>query len=397
MFPYIACMSLVALSAGIMNTFRRFVVPAATPVLMNLSTIAVCWALAAPLERAGYPGIYAMAIGVMLGGVLQLVVQWPALRSIGMLPRLGWTWSGLRASRSHPGVGRLLLNMGPALLGVGVSQLSLMINTQISSHLAEGATTWLNYADRLMEFPTALLGVALGVVLIPQLSAAQARADAEAYSGLLDWGLRLVLLLALPGAVGLALLSVPLVSVLYHYGRYTAPDVFATQYAVLGYTVGLAALILVKVLAPGYFARQDTKTPVRVGLIALGVNMAMNVGVALPAVKFGFPYPHILIATSTCMSAAVNTTLLWRGLARAGVYKAQPGWGALLARILFANAVMAALLVWLGGDLAGWLELSPAHRAARLALCIVAGAAAYFGALFLSGTRLRHVRNLAGA
>jgi putative peptidoglycan lipid II flippase len=219
----------------------------------------------------------------------------------------------------------------------------------------------------------------------------------EHFTATLDWALRLVLLLVSPAAVAMLVFAGPLTATTFGYGKFDAHDVQMATYALMAYSWGLLGFSLVKVLAPGYFARQDTRTPVRVGLIALGVNMAMNVGVALPAVKLGFPYPHILIATSTCMSAAVNTTLLWRGLAKRGVYKAGPGWKALLARILFANAVMAALLIWKGGDLAGLLNLPPAQRAARLALCVGCGAAAYFAALFLSGTRLRHVRNVAGA
>ncbi len=169
------------------------------------------------------------------------------------------------------------------------------------------------------------------------------------------------------------------------------------SYALMAYSWGLLGFSLVKVLAPGYFARQDTKTPVRVGLIALGTNMALNIAIVIPAYYMGFPYPHILLATSTCVSAAVNTTLLWRGLARAGIWKARPGWGALITRVLFANAVMAALLLWMGGDIDGWLQAPPLHRAARLAMCVLAGAAAYFAALLLAGTRLRHMRNVAGA
>jgi len=217
------------------------------------------------------------------------------------------------------------------------------------------------------------------------------------FSATLDWALRIVLLLISPAAVALLVFAGPLTATTFGYGKFDAHDVRMASYALMAYSWGLLGFSLVKVLAPGYFARQDTKTPVRVGLIALGVNIALNVGVALPAVKLGFAYPHILIATSTCVSAAVNTTLLWRGLAKAGVYKAQAGWGALVARILLANTVMAALLIWLGGDLQGWLTESPLHRAGRLALCIAAAAATYFAVLFLSGTRLRHVRNAAGA
>ncbi|MGI9154441.1 MAG: murein biosynthesis integral membrane protein MurJ, partial [Rubrivivax sp.] len=215
MFPYIACMSLVALAAGVLNTWQRFAVPAATPVLLNLSWIAAAWWGAPWFQSLGVEPIYAVAAGVMVGGVLQLAVQWHALRRLGMVPRLAWTPGRIAQAWAHPGVGRVLRQMAPALLGVSVAQVSLLINTQIASHLTVGSVSWLTYADRLMEFPTALLGVALGVVLLPRLSAAQAGEDGQAYSAMLDWGLRMVVLLALPCAVALMLFADPLVAVLY--------------------------------------------------------------------------------------------------------------------------------------------------------------------------------------
>ena len=228
MFPYIGFISLVALSAGVLNTWKRFAVPAATPVLLNLSVIGAAWLLVPRFEAWGLTPIYALAVGVVLGGVLQLALQWPALRAIGMQPRLGLTPSRVSSAWRHDGVRRMLKQMAPALLGVSVAPLSMLINLQIASHVGEGAVSWLTYADRLMEFPTALLGVALGVVLTPQLSAAQARGDATAYSDLLDWGLRLVALLALPSAVALLVFAQPMVSVLYHRGAFSAADVQQT-------------------------------------------------------------------------------------------------------------------------------------------------------------------------
>lgn len=381
MFPYIFCMSLVALSAGIMNTWRRFVVPAATPVLMNLSTIAVCWALAGPLERAGYPGIYAMAIGVMLGGVLQLAVQWPALRAIGMLPRLRWSWGGLRESRAHPGVGRLLLNMGPALLGVGVSQLSLMINTQISSNLGAGATSWLNYADRLMEFPIGLLGVALSAVLTPQLSAAQAAGEADRYSRLLDWGLRMVMLLALPCAVALLVFAEPLTAVLYHRGKFLPSDVVHTAQSVMGWGVGLLGLIAVKVLAPGFYARQDTGTPAKIAIAVLVLTQCFNlifvpwIGVAGLALSIG-------------LGAMVNASWLLWGLRRLGSYRPEPGWLSFGLRAALGCVAMG-LLQWQLAARLDWIALG-AHelqRALVMAASLGASAAVYFAVLLLAGMR----------
>jgi putative peptidoglycan lipid II flippase len=274
---------------------------------------------------------------------------------------------------------------------------SLLLDTVIASFLITGSVSWLYYADRLMEFPLGVFSIALATVILPNLSRHHAAESVDHFSGTLDWALRLVIVLVSPAAVAMLVFAGPLTATTLGYGAFETDDVHMTMYALMAYSWGLLGFSLVKVLAPGYFARQDTRTPVRVGLIALGVNMAINVTVVLPAKYFGFPYPHILIATSTCISAAVNTTLLWYGLKRIGVFKARPGWGALLARVLLANAGMAALLLWLGGDLQSWMSLSPWGRAGRLALCILAAAAAYFAMLLVSGARLRHLRNVAGA
>jgi len=383
MFPYIGCMSLVALSAGILNTWRRFVVPAATPVLLNVSVIAVGWALAGPLQRAGYPGIYAMAFGVMLGGVLQLVAQWPALRAIGALPRLRFTWSGLKASTAHPGVGRVLVQMGPALLGVGVSQLSLMINTNISSRIAEGATSWLNYADRLMEFPIGLLGVALSAVLTPQLSAAQASGQSERYSRLLDWGLRMVLLLALPCAVALLVFATPLTAVLYHRGAFSAADVGHTAQSVMGWGVGLLGLIAVKVLAPGFYARQDTGTPAKIAVAVLVLTQLFNL-VFVPWIGVAG------LALSIGVGALVNASWLLWGLKRLGSYRPEPGWLGFGLRVSAGCAAMGLLQWWLAAHV-DWIALGSHEikRALVMAASLGASAVVYFAVLLLVGMRPR--------
>jgi len=383
MFPYIGCMSLVALSAGILNTWRRFVVPAASPVLLNLSMIATGWALAKPLQQAGYPGIYAMAAGVVLGGVLQLAVQWPALSRIGMRPRMRWSWRGLRESQAHPGVGRMLLAMGPALLGVGVSQLSLMINTQISSHLAEGATSWLNYADRLMEFPIGLLGVALSAVLTPQLSAAQASGETERYSRLLDWGLRMVLLLALPCAVALLVFALPLTAVLYHRGAFHPTDVAHTAESVMGWGVGLLGLIAIKVLAPGFYARQDTGTPAKIAVAVLVLTQCFNL-VFVPWIGVAG------LALSIGLGALVNATWLLWGLKKLGSYRPEPGWTGYALRVGLASLAMG-LLQWQLAVRLDWIALG-AHelqRALVMAASLGGSAVVYFAVLVLAGMKLR--------
>ena len=383
MFPYIGCMSLVALSAGILNTWRRFVVPAASPVLLNLSMILCGWALIGPLERAGLPGIYGIAVGVMLGGVLQLAVQWPALSRIGMRPRMRWTWRGFRSSSQHPGVKRMLVNMGPALLGVGVSQLSLMINTQISSHLGEGATSWLNYADRLMEFPIGLLGVALSAVLTPQLSSAQAAGDTERYSRLLDWGLRMVVLLALPCAVALLVFAEPLTAVLYHRKAFTALDVMHTAQSVMGWGVGLLGLIAVKVLAPGFYARQDTGTPAKIAVAVLILTQAFNL-VFVPWVGVAG------LALSIGLGALVNATWLLFGLKKLGSYRPEAGWFSFSLRVGVGCLAMG-LLQWQLASRLDWIALGQheVQRALIMAASLAASAAVYFGALALVGMRPR--------
>jgi len=382
MFPYIGFMSLVALAAGILNTWKRFAVPALTPVLLNLSVIAAAWWGAPRLEAAGIAPIHALAIGVMLGGLLQLGVQLPALARLGLLPRIGLAPGAIVRAWRHPGVKRVLQQMAPALLGVSVAQISLVINTQIASHVAVGAVSWLTYADRLMEFPTALLGVALGVVLLPQLSAAQARQDDAAYSGMLDWGLRLVLLLALPCALALLLFPQGLVAVLFHRGAFGAQDVAMTVLALRGYGVGLLGLVAIKVLAPAFFARQDVRTPVKIAVGVLIATQLMNLALV--------PWlGHAGLALSIGLAALVNAGLLLAGLLRRGVFRPLPGWGGFLLRVLLANLALGAAL-WFAADI-DWIALR-AHegqRAAGVAAVLVGVALLYFVVLALAGMRLR--------
>ena len=385
MFPYIGCMSLVALAAGILNTWGRFAVPAATPVLLNVSVIAAALLLRPVFAGWGVEPVLTLAVGVMIGGFLQLAVQFPALRRLGLLPRFRLGWGALRAAWVHPDVRRVLRQMAPAVLGVSVAQLSLLVNTQIASHLGVGAVSWLTYADRLMEFPTALLGVALGVVLTPQLSAAQARGDAQGYSALLDWGLRLVVLLALPSAVALLLFAQPVVAVLYHYGRFTTHDLQQTTTAVMGYGVGLIGLVAVKVVAPGFYARQDIRTPVKIAVVVLVLTQVLN-AVFVPRLGVAG------LALAIGLGAVVNATWLLIGLRRLGAYQPAPGWPVFLARVLFASAVLGAGLWWAAGrfDWAG-LHAHPGQRVALLFGCIAAAGAVYFGCLAATGLNLKRM------
>ncbi|MDO5691508.1 MAG: murein biosynthesis integral membrane protein MurJ [Pseudomonadota bacterium] len=383
MFPYIGCMSLVAFSAGILNTWKHFAVPAATPVLLNLSMIAAAWLGAPWFARLGVEPIYAMAAGVMLGGILQLGVQIPALYKRGLLPRIGLTWGRLRAAVADAGVRQVLTLMLPALLGVGVAQLSLLINTQIASHLAAGSVTWVWYADRLMEFPTALLGVALGVVLTPQLAAARAAEDAARYSQMLDWGLRLVLLLALPCAAALLVFATPLIATLFHHGRFDAGDVQRVALALMGYGVGLLGLVAVKVLAPGYYASLDIRTPVKIAIAVLVITQCFNL-ILVPVLQ------HAALTLSIALGAMINAVWLLTGLIRRGSYRPQPGWGRFGAQVVGATLLMAAFLAWASRAF-DWLGTSAWPRAGLLAAMVAAAAVLYFAALMLSGVKLRQL------
>jgi putative peptidoglycan lipid II flippase len=382
MFPYIAFMSMVALAAGVLNTWRRFAVPAVTPVLLNLSMIGAAWWGAPWFARMGWEPIYAMAVGVMLGGVLQLGVQLPVLRRLGLLPRIGLTPKALRLAWQHPGTQRILKLMLPALLGVSVAQISLLINTQIASHLVPGSVSWLTYADRLMEFPTALLGVALGVVLLPQLAAAQAADDGPRYSSLLDWGLRWVVLLAVPCAVALLTVAQPLVAVLYHYGAFTAADVHQTAVALMGYGVGLVGLIAVKVLAPGFYARQDIRTPVKIAIVVLVLTQCLN-WVLVPH------FAHAGLALAIGLGALVNAVWLLVGLRRRGAYQPLPGWGRFALQVLAASALLTVFLLWAASQL-DWVQAGQVgQRVGSLVAMVVGAGVVYFGALALAGVQLR--------
>ncbi len=369
-FPYILFVSLVSLAGGVLNVHRRFAVPAFTPVMLNLSIIAATLWLAPHVD----PPVVALAWGVAAGGVAQLLLQLRPLARLGMLPRPSFGWR-------DPGVRRVLVAMGPAVLGVSAAQISVLLNTQWAAWLGDGRIAWITYADRLMEFPAGLLGVALGTVLLPVLARHHSDNDPARYSDLLDWGLRLALLLALPAAVALWLLAVPLVSTLYQYGRFTAGDVFQVRLALIGYAVGLAALILVKILAPGFYARQNLKTPVKVAVVTVLVTQAL-------ALTLMWPLGHAGLTLATSLGAFVNAGLLLALLLRRGHYRPRPGWVAFASRVVVALGVLAAVLVWSAGPAAGWLQASLWGRVGHLAGVVAAGAGAYFATLWLLGFRL---------
>ncbi|MDR2614268.1 MAG: murein biosynthesis integral membrane protein MurJ, partial [Candidatus Accumulibacter sp.] len=343
-FPYILFMSLVALAGGVLNTWNRFAVPAFTPVLLNLSFIGMALIAAPHFARP----VFALGWAVFLGGALQLALQVPSLKRIGMLPRFSLDWR-------DAGVRRILCLMAPAVLGVSVAQVSLLINTIFASFLETGSVSWLYYADRLMEFPSGMLGAALGTILLPSLTKYHADGKFDDYSRLLDWGLRLTLLLAAPAAVALALIAVPLVATLFHHGAFTAADVFKTRDALQAYGIGLLGLILVKVLAPGFYARQNVRTPVKIGLLTLCVTQALNCAL------IGW-LRHAGLALSISLAACLNAALLYRGLRRQGIYTPLPGWRTFFAKLAFALALMGAMLSLAGGNPEAWLEWRLATR-----------------------------------
>ena len=383
MFPYIGFMSLVALAAGVLNTWKRFAVPAFTPVLLNLCMIGAAWLGGPWFKTLGLEPIYALCGGVLAGGALQLAVQLAALRNMDLMPRIAWRWAAIRAAWADPGTKNVASLMVPALLGVSVAQISTLINTQIASHLPSGSVSWLTYADRLMEFPTALLGVALGVVLMPQLALASAGADAKKYSALLDWGLRIVVLLSVPCSIGLLIFAKPLVAVLYHYGAFTAVDVNQTALALKGWGAGLVGIVAIKVLAPGYYASQDIKTPVRIAMAVLVITQLLNV-VLVPQFK------HAGLSLAISLGAVINAVWLLVGLLMRKSYRPEPGWGLFFVQVLAGSALLVIYLLWAAQAFA-WTELQSESlkRIALLGGLLVGAVIIYMGAVWAAGLNLR--------
>lgn len=382
MFPYIGFMSFVALAGGILNTWRNFKIPAFTPVLLNLSFIVASLFVASHLEQP----VYALAFAVFVGGILQLAIQIPALKKIGMLPRIG---CNLKAAFQDAGVRRVLKQMVPATFAVSVAQLSLIINTNIASRLENGSVSWLSYADRLMEFPTGMLGVALGTILLPSLSKAHADNNRDEYASLLDWGLRLTFLLALPAAVLLAVLAEPLTATLFHYGKFSVKAALMTERALIAYGVGLIGLILVKILAPGFYAKQDIRTPVKIAIGVLIATQLMNL-LFVPWIQ------HAGLALSIGLGACLNAGLLYLGLRQRGIYVAQPGWPQFFIKLVGAVILMAGIALWTAGHF-DWLHLQkqPLYRIGALALVMTACGVTYFSALLAMGFRFRDFKRIA--
>lgn len=370
-FPYIMLISLSSLVGSILNTWNRFSVPAFTPTLLNISMIGFGIFLSPYLDRP----IFALAIAVAAGGVLQLGFQLPYLAQTGML-----VWPKL--SFQDAGVWRVMRQMVPALFGVSVAQISLLLNRTFASHLVDGSMSWMNYADRLMELPTGVLGVALGTILLPGLSKLRADGASAEYSATLDWGLRLCWMLALPATLALAIIGEPIIATLFERGKF---DMLATQMtyrALIAYSLGLMGLISLKILAPAYYSRQDIKTPVVVGIVTLVITQLLNL-------LFIRSLQHAGLALAISIGALFNAAVLFYGLRRQAIYTPQPGWGRFMLKLLVSVLAMSAVLFGLLGMLGGWHGVSNLEKIVKLSVLVVSGAGSYFVSLYLLGFRPR--------
>jgi putative peptidoglycan lipid II flippase len=373
-FPYLFFISLTAFAGGILNTYGRFGVPAFTPVLLNVALISSALWLSPYLPEP----VVALAWGVLIAGVVQFGFQFPFLRKLKLLPKARW-------APKDEGVRRIMKLMLPAVFGVSVTQLNLLLDVLIASFLQDGSISWLYYSDRLMEFPLGILGVALATVILPNLSQKHATESPEGFSHTLNWALRWVLLLGLPASVGLLVLAGPMIATLFQSEVFDTADVAMSQRSLIAYSMGLVPFILIKVLAPGFYARQDTKTPVRIAVIAMVSNMVLNILLV-------FPLAHAGLALATSLSACINATLLFRGLRGEGVFRPEQGWGSLIASGVAASALMGLMLLWGAGNFSQWLDMGTWDRVLRLAGLVVGGVLLYFSVLFLLGIRARHFR-----
>lgn len=377
-FPYLMFISLTSMAGGVLNAYGKFAVPAATPVILNLCLIATAFIDANSVQ--------ALAYAVFVAGILQFAFQLPLMAKLRLLPRPRWAWGDGR-------VKRIVSLMIPVMVGSSVAQISLLLNTNLSTHIGDGAVSWLYYANRLMEFPLGIFSIAVGTAILPALSAQHARKTPEAFSATLDWSLRVILLIGLPAALGLCLLAGPLVSTVYGHGAFSAEDVRMTTWALWAYGVGFMGFSMVKVLVPGFYARQDTRTPVRFAIVSLIVGMGLSLVLFAYAQVHAFEGAHVGLAISTSLTACINGALLYVRLRRDGIYRAAPGWGLYWLRLTGANLAMAAAILWLAGDLAGWLAAGEWARGGRMLVLIAVAMAVYFGTLAASGLRVRHFRD----
>lgn len=379
-FPYLLLISLTGFAGAILNSYDRFAVPAITPVLLNLCLIGSAVWVSPYFEQP----VIAIAWGVLTAGMVQLGFQLPFLWKLRLLPTP-------KVDFADPGVKRILLLMAPAIFGVSVSQINLLLDTVLASFLPTGSVSWLYYSDRLVELPLGIFAIAIGTVILPSLSRQFVGEDTQKFSQTIDWALRLILLIAIPAAVALFILAVPILTVLFEYGKTGASDIAMSALSLQAYALGLLAFMLIKVLAPGYFSRQDTKTPVKIGIIAMAVNMVFNLILVIPF-HYLWQIGHVGLALATALSAWLNAGLLYRGLRQRNVYTPISGWSVYLIRLLVANVVMGVVLLGSFYIVPDWSVLDVWQRVMMMLACCGAGLAAYLSVLFMLGLRLRHVK-----
>ena len=380
-FPYIFFIALVAFAGGILNSFHQFAIPAFTPVLLNICLIASIFFLAPYFDEP----LMALAWGVAVAGVAQLLLQFPFLLKLGLMPVP-------RIKRGHEGVKKIIRLMIPAIFGSSVAQINLLLDTVIASFLVTGSVTWLYYSDRLLEFPLGVLGIAIATVILPTLSQQHARQSGEQFNQTLNWALRLITIITIPACVGLFIMAGPILASLFEYGKFTASDTYFASLSLMAYMLGLPALIVIKILAPGYYARQDTRTPVRYGIIAMVCNMLMNIAFVVPLVMMDYEAPHVGLALATSLSAYINAMLLYSGLRNSGIFTPQAGWLAWIFRTVIASTAMAATVLWLNPDAIQWSDWSLMQRLGNLLFIIMTGAVTYFLLLWLQGLRPGHLK-----
>ena len=379
-FPYLLLISLTGFCGAILNTYGRFAVPAYTPVLLNLSliTAAVVWAPMMPEPALG------LAMGVTLAGVVQLLFQLPSLRALKLTPRPVW-------DTKDEGVRKILMLMVPALFGVSVSQINLLFDTVLASLLPDGSVAWLYYSDRLTELPLGVLAIAIATVILPTLSALNTRAEPEEFSQTLAWAMRNVLLIAVPATVALWLLAEPILATLFQYGAFTDRDVEMAAASLRAYTVGLGGFMLIKVLAPGYYARQDMKTPVKIGIIAMVSNMVLNVLFVFPLMWY-FEMGHVGLALATSVSAWINAGLLYLGLRRGGISLTGVFEAKFVARLVVAVSMMGIAVSMMSPAVSLWLTADLSWRVGQMTLLVFVGMASFAMVLAVLGFKLNEVR-----
>lgn len=379
-FPYLFLISLTGFCGAILNTYGRFAVPAYTPVLLNLSliTAAVVWAPTMPEPALG------LAMGVTLAGVVQLLFQLPSLRALKLTPRPVW-------DTKDEGVRKILMLMVPALFGVSVSQINLLFDTVLASLLPDGSVAWLYYSDRLTELPLGVFAIAIATVILPTLSALNTRAEPEEFSQTLAWAMRNVLLIAVPATVALWLLAEPILATLFQYGAFTDRDVEMAAASLRAYTVGLGGFMLIKVLAPGYYARQDMKTPVKIGIIAMVSNMVLNVLFVFPLMWY-FEMGHVGLALATSVSAWINAGLLYLGLRRGGISLTGVFEAKFVARLVVAVSLMGIAVSMMSPAVSLWLTADLSWRVGQMTLLVFVGMASFAMVLAVLGFKLNEVR-----